>query len=106
MLKQNFSTPYEFETNKWECIEIMVKTNTVGQSDGVIAIWLGGQIHAFYGNIEVRSTDTPFNALMVNCWYTKGSTQVQYCWVDDFVVSTSRIGTGNPVRAESVVMEE
>lgn len=30
-------------TNRWQCVEVMLKLNTVGQRDGALALWLDGE---------------------------------------------------------------
>lgn len=89
---QNVGVPYGFRTGKWECIEVMIRPNTVGKIDGAIKLWINGLLKMDYANIQIRSNDTPLNAIQVTGWYTGGAPDTQYSWIDDIVVSDQYIG--------------
>jgi hypothetical protein len=49
-LKQNIGTLVALETQRWYCFEMMLKSNTPGQSDGELKMWIDGILkgHAEY----------------------------------------------------------
>ena len=81
--------------NKWTCVEVHMKLNTPGGSDGVLAFSVNGQQQAQASNLNFRGSYTAYgiNAIMLE-GYSNGavSTQVQSRYFDNFVVSTQPIG--------------
>jgi len=81
--------------NKWTCIEVHMKLNTPGQSDGVMAFSVNGQQQAQATALNFRGSYTTYgiNAIFLEGWINGGiSPQVQNRWFDNFVVSTQPIG--------------
>ena len=80
--------------NKWTCIELHMKLNTPGKSDGVLAFSVNGQQQAQAANLNFRGSYTTYgiNAIMLEGYVNSGAPQVQYRWFDNFVVSTQPIG--------------
>lgn len=80
--------------NKWTCIEVHMKLNTPGKSDGVLAFSVNGQQQAQATTLNFRGSYTTYgiNAIALEGWINPGAPQVQYRWFDNFVVSTQPIG--------------
>ncbi|MCD6498642.1 MAG: hypothetical protein J7M25_10135 [Deltaproteobacteria bacterium] len=78
---------------RWVCIEMYVKANTPGQTDGEYTFWVDGQRVIHQTSVDlVGSTDYHFNNAMLDCYWNDGSPKAQNRYYDNFVVSTERIG--------------
>jgi hypothetical protein len=100
---QNRFPQVPFQDNRWYCIEIGVKPNTVqtnpngsytGLYDGEQTLWIDGVEKAYYNGIRWRmNPNVQMNDLFQSAWVgTPLATSVQYRWEDNYVVSTKRIG--------------
>jgi hypothetical protein len=80
------------ERGRWYCMEMMVKANTDGKSDGEQAFWIDGKLIGHFKDIRWRTTDK----LKVNCFwlllYVHDSKRVNKVYFDDVVISTEYIG--------------
>lgn len=81
-------------TGSWRCIEVHVKLNSAGASDGVFEFWIDGAL-------EVRSDDLNWlgsysqygiNAVFLENYWNNGAPAAQSRTFDNFVVSTEAIG--------------
>lgn len=103
---QNDGVASVFEAERWYCIEVMVKLNTPGVSDGAVAAWIDGEAKLSYTGRQFRgigATDpSPSTArigsLLVAGQYGGQTTvpQDQFSWQDDYVASTQRVGCRAP----------
>ena len=95
--KQNgaFQVYAPANVNKWTCIEVHMKLNTPGSSDGLLAFSVNGQQQAQATNLNFRGSYTAYgiNAILLES-YSNGAVapQVQSRYFDNFVVSTQPIG--------------
>jgi hypothetical protein len=81
------------ETDRWYCMEYMVKTNTPGQRDGRVACWVDGKLIADFPNLRLRDIDTlKIDRVGVGLFIAKNSLRENKKWYDDVVVATSYIG--------------
>lgn len=83
---------------KWTCIEVHMKLNTPGASDGVMSFSVNGQTQATASNLNFRGSYTTYgiNAIMLESFIgSSGAPQNQARWFDNFVVSTQAIGCGS-----------
>jgi hypothetical protein len=80
--------------NKWFCLETRMKLNTPGASDGLFTLWINGTAEAQATGLNWRGSYTQYgiNAVFLENWINSGPTQNQVRYMDNFVVSTSRIG--------------
>jgi hypothetical protein len=99
---QNQGSPAVFEPDRWYCVEVFVKLNTPGASDGELAAWIDGTLQLLHTGRRFRGagpTDpvpstTRIDSILISGYYG-GVTTVparQFSWQDDHVVSTRRIG--------------
>jgi hypothetical protein len=101
----NTSIPYDFgsgfvsrpwitcKLGKWYCVELMVKDNTVGQSDGRVACWLDGKLIADFQNLTLRYADSlKINRFNLSLHAGSNPTRQTYKWYDNVVAATSYIG--------------
>lgn len=76
----------------WYCYEFMVKTNTVGRNDGVVAVWINGNLTGYFPNLFIRS----INSLKINDTalrlHAVQSSRVNKKWYDNVVIARSYIG--------------
>ena len=103
---QNAGQNIALADNRWYCLEIRVKPNTVqdngngtytGLRDGEQTLWIDGVQRAAYSGIRWRTyPDVHMNDLYQSAWVGQPrATQTQYRWEDNYVISTQRIGCLN-----------
>lgn len=80
--------------NKWTCVEVKMKLNTPGQSDGEFAYWVNDKLEAQSTNLNWRGSYTGYgiNAILLENYRTVALPQSQDRYFDNFIVSTQRIG--------------
>jgi hypothetical protein len=95
-LRQN-RTVSRYTTNTWHCTEIEIKHNTPGNANGTVRMWVNDSLALEHANVKLRDDAVSWNALMLNGWYDTGSgvPRDQHSWIDQVVVSSSRIGCGS-----------
>ncbi len=83
-----------FPVGEWFCLELMMRANTPGENDGVMAYWINGEPGHERSDMNWRSTsDLGLNYAIVQHFIASGDTDhSQRVWFDDVVVSTERIG--------------
>jgi hypothetical protein len=85
------------ESDKWFCIETHVKLNTPGSSDGEFDLWIDDQLDAqrtglnWVGNYQ----DYGINSIFIENYWNEGAPASRTRYVDNLVISTSRIGCGS-----------
>ena len=85
---------------QWYCIEVHMRLNDAGSSNGTIELWIDGNFEAegFFGpnlNFVGSYSDFGINTIMFENYWNGGSPQQQSRYTDNIVISTSRIGCGN-----------
>jgi len=83
----------------WICIEVRVKSNTVGQSDGEVQYWADGQevLYETDLNLQVENNNGKgLNMVMWDCYWNAGSPVEQSRFYDNLVISTAPIGQWTP----------
>jgi hypothetical protein len=82
------------QAGRWYAYEIYLKANTVGQKNGVIKMWVDGELRGQITGLEFRRTDT----LKINKVSMYGATggcdtpYTQYVWDDNLVLAREYIG--------------
>jgi len=84
------------EKDKWVCLEMMMKINTPGESDGEMAFWVDGQLGHRETGMHWRDVpELQLNKVWVQHYLANGDAdQPNRIWWDDIVISTDRIGCG------------
>ena len=79
---------------KWFCIEVHVRLNDPGQSNGIHEFWIDGNLEARRTGLNFVGTyaDYGINAVYLENYWNGGSPKQQERYFDSFVVSTKRIG--------------
>jgi hypothetical protein len=80
----------------WHCVEVRVRLNTPGRSDGAFEVWVDGALDAGRADLGWVGTygDYGINAIFLENYWNAGAPAAQERYLDDFVVSTERIGCG------------
>ena len=83
---------------KWNCIEVHVRLNDVGQSNGVEEFWIDGHLEAKRTNLNFIGNYDGYgiNAIFFENYINNGAPQAQSRYWDNFVVSTQRVGCLGP----------
>ncbi len=82
-------------TGKWVCLEMMMKANNVGKSNGEMAYWVDGKLADRETTMHFRdTTDLGLNMVRLQHYLETSDAQnhSNRVWFDDVVVSTQRIG--------------
>lgn len=87
-------TPVVLETETWTCLEMMMRLNTPGQSDGAMAFWVDDTLgHEVEGMAWRDVPELQLNRAMLEHFIDADDTDhPNQAWFDDVVVSTERIG--------------
>lgn len=91
------ATPVPFPVGRWFCFEMMVKANTPGQHDGVMAYWIDGELGHQVDDMMWRTVpEVTLNRVSLQHYNETEdvdghSNKVSF---DDVVVSTAPIGCG------------
>jgi hypothetical protein len=95
----------EENSGKWFCVEMHVKLNDPGESNGVQEFWIDGELEARREGLNFVGTYTDYsiNAIFFENYWNEGSPKEQERYFDNIVVSRSYIG---PVDMTDVDEEE
>ena len=88
-------TPVALPVGKWFCLEMMMRPNDVGQSNGEMAYWIDGTLGHRTNGMRWREVDTlQLNMVRLQHYITTEDAKgfSNKIWFDDVVVSTERIG--------------
>jgi hypothetical protein len=93
--KQNIGTPIKLETERWYCFEMMLKSNTPGQEDGELKMWIDGTLKGHVEGLGFRTCDELKINEFTHSAYVGGnwtSERNQKLWDDNLVIATEYIG--------------
>jgi hypothetical protein len=79
---------------KWYCIEARVRLNDAGASNGVFELWINNSLEASRYDLNWVGSYNAYglNAVFLENFWNNGAPQTEERYLDNFVVSTSRIG--------------
>ena len=80
----------------WYCHEFMVRLNTVGQRNGVVAFWINGQLKGRWTNLFIRGIDSLRIDIARLSLSNQHSERVNKKWYDNVVIARSYIGPISP----------
>ncbi len=92
---QNRNLPASvFETNRWYCMELMVRPNDIGSANGEMRMWIDNVEKGAYSGLTWRTqSDVQINKLDWAAWVGEPThSTTQYRWEDNIVVARTRIG--------------
>ncbi|MHA6485027.1 cadherin-like beta sandwich domain-containing protein [Paenibacillus sp. strain BS8-2] len=83
------------EINTWNQIEVRIKQNDPGMSNGIFQMWVNDNLEIDRSNLNWLGSyqDYAFNQIDVNNYLGASSIPLQYRYHDNLVVSTERIGS-------------
>ena len=89
--------PIELARDTWVCLEIGMRLNTPGESDGSMTFWVDGDPALQVDGMHWRdSADLQLNNAWLQHYIELGdASRSNQIWFDDVVVSTARIGCGS-----------
>ncbi|MGH7606044.1 MAG: hypothetical protein ACREME_01785 [Gemmatimonadales bacterium] len=78
----------------WRCVEVHAQLNDAGLANGIFEFWIDGALEARRAGLNWVGTYSAFawNAVFLENYINAGAPQAQQRDLDDFVVSTQRIG--------------
>jgi len=84
---------------RWYCVEARARLNDPGQSNGVFELWIDDWLEARRGGLNWIGASDPYgiNTVFLENYWNAGSPVTQRRYLDNFVVSTARIGCGRMV---------
>lgn len=87
-LPQNIGSPTPVTFGEWERIKLHVRMNTPGVSDGVVRLWVNGELKVDYQSVNLRE-DTPYsiNKLILSSYTTNESGGNGLQWYDDWTLA-------------------
>jgi len=77
---------------EWQCVELRVQNNRVGERDGELAVWLDGELYLHCKGIRWRKHDAVRIKRVGLLCYVHEARRDNTVWYDDVVVSTGYIG--------------
>ena len=82
------------QTGAWHCVEVRVRLNDAGQANGLFELWIDGTLDGRAANLNWLGSYAGFglNAVFLENYWNAGSPVAQDRYLDNFVVSTARIG--------------
>jgi hypothetical protein len=80
----------------WYCVEAHVRLNDAGQSNGLFELWIDDQLEARHADLDWlgQFNEYGLNSVFIENYWNAGSPVAQSRYIDNFVVSTQRIGCG------------
>lgn len=89
-LPQNVGAPTSVTFDQWDRLKLYVRLNTPGASDGIVRMWVNGELKVDYDDVNLRE-GTPYsmNKLILSSYtsHESGGNGVQ--WYDDWTLSES-----------------
>jgi len=87
-----------FQEGEWHCVEMRMKLNDPGSSNGVLQYWLDERLQASVANLDWVGSwnDYGVNSVVLSNYFTDGSPVAQSRYFDSFVISKNRVGCGAP----------
>jgi hypothetical protein len=92
---QTIGNPEVLQTQRWYCFEMMLKSNTPGQYDGELKMWIDGELKGHAQGLRFRTCDTLKINEFTHSAYVGGdwtSQRDQKLWDDNLVIATAYIG--------------
>jgi hypothetical protein len=79
---------------RWHCVEVHMRVNTLGESDGVLEFWVDGNYENGRDDLDWRGSWDLYgiNAVVVENSWTGGAPASLRRWIDDIAIATERVG--------------
>jgi hypothetical protein len=84
----------------WTCVEVHMKLNTAGASDGLFEYWVNGGLEAKQTNLNWRGSYTTYgiNAILMENYRNDPAAQTQDRYFDNLIVSQQKIGCSSATK--------
>ncbi len=87
-LYQNKGTPAKVRFGEWDKLKMHVKLNRPGRSDGVIKLWVNGELKLEHNNVNIRGNDNyGINKLILSSYTSDSSGGSGTQWYDAWTLS-------------------
>jgi len=88
---------------RWYCVEAHVRLNDAGLSNGGFELWIDDHLEARHADLNWLGSFAEFgiNTVFLENYWNAGSPADQYRYMDNFIVSTQRIGCGRLATADT-----
>lgn len=82
------------ESGYWVMVEIGIKLNSPGKSDGSCRLWIDGMPDGERRNLNLRGSYSKhgINAVFLESYWNSGALKTEGRWFDNFVISSGPIG--------------
>jgi hypothetical protein len=95
--RQNAGTPVIRQTNRWYTLETLIDAGTPNGNNGIIQLWIDGQLKADYQNLNLLpssySQNPLFHRLIVTDYADAVPDPTRTAWYDYIVLATDRISS-------------
>lgn len=87
-LPQNVGNAVSVREGQWDHLKLYVRLNTPGLSDGVVQLWINGQLKVSYNSVNIRGgTNYGMGKLIVGSYATDASGSNGIQWWDNVMLS-------------------
>jgi len=95
-LPQNLTAPVSPRIGLWDSIKIYIRSNTPGQSDGIVRMWVNNSLQTEYINVSIRQDTTLYpNKLILSNYVTTTEADGAQLW-DSFYLGDADPDTNDP----------
>jgi hypothetical protein len=105
-LPQNVGTPDGPRVGQWDIIKIYVRSNTPGQSNGIVRMWINNSLRTEYTDVSIRQDTTLFpNKLILSNYVTTTQANGAQLW-DSFYLGDTDPDSNNPIPKAPVLLDD
>lgn len=102
---QTIGTPAAVRLGQWDRIKLFIKPNTPGQSNGIVRLWVNGELKMDKTSVAVReNTNYNPNKVIMSNYVTDTTTAGTQRW-DNFYVGETDPDAGSTVRPNPPVLD-
>lgn len=96
-ISQNIGTPVSVRLGQWDKFKIFIKPNTPGRADGVVKMWINGELKLDHSTIAIREgTNYNPNKLIMSNYVTSPTAVGIQRWDNWYLGETEPAGTVRP----------
>jgi hypothetical protein len=96
-ISQNVGTPVSVRLGQWDKFKIFIKPNTPGRADGVVKMWINGELKLDHSTIAIREgTNYNPNKLIMSNYVTSPTAVGIQRWDNWYLGETEPAGTVRP----------
>ncbi|VAW73261.1 hypothetical protein MNBD_GAMMA15-649 [hydrothermal vent metagenome] len=96
-LSQNVGAPAAVRFDQWDELKLYTRLNTPGQSDGIIRLWINGELKLDYTGLDIRENTTDgMNKLIQSSYTSAQSGGNGRQWYDNWSLTLTDPDAGSP----------